>query len=265
MGLGLEVVTGFGTALSATVFTGLTAAAGNSFAVRSTPMGSQIYLLDAWADWQSAGTVRIRSPRLHDNVQGIRLDTVVGDVSPLLPLGALQMLLSQDTLVVEGISAAVAGDIETLSFLIWYADLPGVDARLVNWSDIRGRISHIVNVENTLALGTAGGYSGEEALNAEFDLLKRNTDYAVLGYEVDTECATVRWRGADTGNLGVGGPGEPALRERTRRWFIQLAEYTGLPCIPVFNAANVPGVLVDGAQDENGTDVTVTTILAELG
>jgi hypothetical protein len=32
----------------------------------------------------------------------------------------------------------------------------------------------------------------------------------------------------------------------------------------VFNSANRAGVLIDGAQDENGTDVTVTTLLALL-
>jgi len=34
--------------------------------------------------------------------------------------------------------------------------------------------------------------------------------------------------------------------------------------IPVFNSANKAGILIDGAQDENGADVTVQSIFAEL-
>jgi hypothetical protein len=50
----------------------------------------------------------------------------------------------------------------------------------------------------------------------------------------------------------------------TARWFVDLARMTGVPAIPVFNSANQPGLLVDGLQDENGTDVTLTSILAQL-
>jgi hypothetical protein len=149
--------------------------------------------------------------------------------------------------------------------LIYYADMPGISARLHTWDEVAPRVRHIVAVENTLATGTAGGYSGEEAIDAEFDLLKANTDYALLGYLVDTECAAVRWRGSDVGNLGVGGPGEPAIRFITKDWFILLSQVFGLPLIPVFNAANKSGILIDAVQDEVGTDVTVTSFLAEIG
>jgi hypothetical protein len=125
-------------------------------------------------------------------------------------------------------------------------------------------MKHLVTVNNTLALGTAGGYSGEEALNAETDLLKNNTDYALLGYLVDVQCAAVRIRGADTGNLGVGGPGDRLGRHYTSDWFVRLSMATGLPCIPVFNAANRAGILVDGVQNQGGADPTVTWIFAEL-
>jgi hypothetical protein len=37
-----------------------------------------------------------------------------------------------------------------------------------------------------------------------------------------------------------------------------------MPLIPVFNSANKGGILIDAAQDENGTDVTVNSIFAEL-
>lgn len=263
MGLGLEVLTGFATAPGATA-TALTMASGNSATIRSADSQADVRLLTAWADVQGAGQFRIRSPRLHDNSQGIRLDTTVSDASPLLPLGLNQRLYPQDALTLDIVGSATAGDIETACLLIYYSNLPGIEARLATWEQIRERIVHTFTVENTLSLGTAGGYSGEEAINAEFDLSKANTDYALIGYLVDTECATVRWRGSDTGNLGVGGPGNETLRHVTGEWFKRLAMMTGLPCIPIFNSANKAGILIDGAQDENGADPTVTSIFAEL-
>ena len=264
MGKALELVTGFVTFPNA-AFVGLGMAAGNTLTIRNAPLDSDVKLLQTWADVQFVGQFRIRSPRLHDNVHGIHLDTFPLSVVPLLPWGFPQKLIPQDTLIAELAAADAAGDIETACLLIYYANLAGIDARLASVEDVARRTVNIVTVENTIALGAAGGYSGEEALNAEEDLLKANTDYALLGYLVDVECACVRWRGADTGNLGVGGPGNPALRAITKDWFVRLSRELSLPLIPVFNSANRAGILIDGAQDENGADTTVTSIFAEIG
>jgi hypothetical protein len=260
----LEIIAGRAVAPGAT-FTALTVNTGNSFTIRDAREGSEILLLQIWDDVQGAGTLRVRSPRFHDNVQGIRLDTVVGDLSPALPWGLPEPMLRQDPLTVEIIGSATAGDVEAVGMLVYYQDLPGSDAELASWEQIAPRIRHIVTVENTIASGTTGDWSGEEAINAEFDLLKANTPYALLGYIVDTEAASIRWRGADTGNYGVGGPGEPALRFLTKDWFVMLSQAYGLPLIPVFNSGNRAGILIDCHQDENGADPTVTSIFAELG
>jgi hypothetical protein len=264
MGRAFELVTAFGTALAA-AGEDLAAAAGNSLTVRNAREGSAIWLLQTWADVQTAGLYRIRSARMHDNVQGIRFDTTVGFPVPLLPWGIKQKLFPQDVLTLTIGAADTAGDIETAAMLIYYEDLPGTDARLMSAADVMARAVHIFTVENTLALGAAGGYSGEEAINAEFDLFKANVDYALVGYVVDAEAACVRWRGADSGNLGVGGPAEPDLREETAEWFLRLSRLYGLPLVPVFNAGNKDGILIDGAQDEVATDITVNSIFAELG
>lgn len=259
----LELLTGFVIA-PGTTLTGLTMAAGNSLTVRNAAEGADVFLLNAWADEQTALIYRIRSPFLHDNVQGIRMRPIASEVDPLLPLSTMQILRAQDTLIAELSGSAAAGDIETACLLLYYSDLPGVEGIFIDEDALRTRMRNILTVENTLTLGTAGGYSGEEAINAEFDLLRANTDYAILGYTVNIECACVRWRGSDWGNLGVGGPGNDLDKDLTRGWFINLSEATGLPLIPVFNSADRANVLVDGAQDENGTDVVLTTILAEL-
>lgn len=258
-----ELLTGYVTA-PGTTLTNLTMASGNSKTIRNAPQGSNIKLISAWNDNQTRGILRIKSPYFPDNVQGIRLIAGASQVLPLLPFEVSQPLTPQDTLEVALSGSATAGDIETACMLVYYEDLPGIAARLISPQDLRSRMVGMISVENTLALGTAGGYSGNEALNAEYDLLKNNTDYAILGYIVSVECACIRYRGTDFGNLGLGGPGNEVETDMTKDWFVRLSQKTGIPLIPVFNSADIGNVIIDGAQDENGTDTTVTTILAQL-
>lgn len=263
MGAVLELVTARTVAAGATL-TAATFNTGNLATIRNADEQRPVAILQCWSDHQAAGTFRIRSPRMHDNVQGIRFGTTIGNVFPLLPWGIPQYVYPQDQLTVEIAGSATAGDIETVGMLVYYDEMPGADAQLKSWDEVSQRIRNFVTVENTLALGTGGDYSGEEAINSEFDLLKADTLYALLGYITDTECAAVRYRGTDTGNYGVGGPGEPELRHVTKDWFVLLSTTFGLPLIPVFNSSNKGGILVDGVQDENGADPKITTLLAEL-
>lgn len=263
MGLAMEVISGRATAPSATL-TALTMAAGNSLTVRNTSLNSDIWLLDMWAFNNAAGIFRVRSPKLHDNVQGIRNRIVANDPVSLFPRGLKQRLTPQDTLIAEISGSAVGGQIEQGQMQIWYADLPGSKARLANWSDIVGRIVNLVNVEIAITTGVGGGYTGQVAINATFDLLQANTDYAILGAMTDTLCATVRVQGPDLGNLGVGIPGYLANRNFVSRYFKDLNLLTGLPCIPIFNAANKNGTLVDVVQNQAAAAVNVTLVCAQL-
>jgi len=263
MGKALEIITGRVVAPSTTL-TALTMSAGDSLTIRNAPIDSEIMLLQAWADNQTSGTLRIRSPRMHDNVEGLRLDVLTSEVKPLLPRRFMQRLIPQDQLTVALSGSATAGDVESAALMVFYADLPGISARMIDAPTLLANMVNLMSVENTLALGTGGGYSGEEAITAEFDQLKANTDYALLGYHVDAECAAVGWRGSDSGNLRVGGPGDELGRDYTGSWFYDLAFWYQMPMIPVFNAANKDAILIDGVQDENGTDVTLTSILAQL-
>lgn len=259
----IEILGGQVTAPSTTL-TALTMFSGNSLTVRNARPDSSVRLLNCWADNQAGGTLRIRSPDLHDNVQGLRLPVVASEPRPLLPGVGKQHLTPQDQLIVELSGSATAGDLEQAFLLLQYDDLPGIEGRFLTFQQFEEMACELVSVENTLALGTAGGWSGEEALNAEYNLLRANTDYAILGYLVSAECGAIRWRGTDFGNLGVGGPGLSDAAELTREWFVWLAQMSGVPTIPVINSANMGAILIDGATDENGTDVTVSTILCML-
>lgn len=262
-GAAMELISGFVTAPGATQ-TALTMATGDTLAVRSFIGDKSIQLLQMWVDSQTAGAVRVRSPRLHDNVQGLRVQTTASDTVPLMPWGRPQRLYTQDVLSVDLSGSATAGDIETWVGLLYYEDLPGIAGRFLTPEQVMKRGVNVVYVENTLALLTAGGWSGAEAINAEYDLLKANTEYALIGYHTNVECAAIAWRGADTGNMRVGGPGNETLRHVTAEWFMRLSKGYGLGLIPVFNGNNKAGILLDGVQDENGADPLVNSIFVEL-
>lgn len=261
----LELVAAQGTAINTTI-AALTPVTGDTLTVRNTGSGNTpARLLQIWADVQLAGTLRVRSPRFHDNVQGIRIDTIASDPTPLLPWGFSQNIYPNDVLAVELAGSSTAGDIEYVCLLNYYAELPGVNGQFVTPDAIMNRIVNLFTVENTIATGTGGGWTGAEAINAEFDQWHAGSMYGLLGYTVDAECAAIAVRGGDTGNLRVGGPGDETQRELTADWFVRLSRAFNLALIPVFRADNKAGILVDALQDENGTDVTVTTYWAELG
>lgn len=263
MGKALEVITGFVTAPGA-VQTVLTMATGNSATVRNASLQSQVGMLAHWATNNAAGIWRIRSPKLHDNVQGIRERVTALNPVNFVPAGDWQRLVPQDNLTLDLSGSAVGGQIEQASLLLYYSDLPGANSRLIGPQELRQRTVNIWTTEVPIAPGAAGGYSGQVAINSTFDQFKANTDYALVGYYVNAQCCTVRFTSPDFANLGVGGPGDNVNRHITGRWFEYLSECLSLPMIPVFNAANKFGTLVDVAQNQAAAAVVVTAVLYEL-
>lgn len=265
MGKAMELLTGYVTGAAGTDFDALTMLAGNSLTLRNAKEGSKIWLLSAWALNQANDTwLRIRSPRLHDNVEGMNFAVEATNCKPLLPMGVKQELISQDTLVVEMQDAGALNDLDYACLLVYYEDLPGVDARFITLAEFEERAKNIIAVRNTLTLDTDGTYDAEEAINAEFDLLKANTDYALIGNHVRDRVPVTRYRGTDTGNLGVGIPGGVGEQWITGAWFLNLARFTGLACIPVINSANKSNFLLDSPATENDVTQEVSTLFAEL-
>src|SRR3954471_24690797 len=134
----LDTVTSGGTAIGATL-AATTILAGDSFTVKNASLSSDVWLLNFWVDAQVAGMVRIHSPKLHDNTDGIRSRTRLNNLEPLLPWGHVERLTPQDTELVELAGSAVAGDIESVVQLIYYADLPGQAARFMTPDQLRQR------------------------------------------------------------------------------------------------------------------------------
>jgi hypothetical protein len=242
----------------------LTMAFTNSSTVRNADLNSIVSLLQTWTFAQNPAIWRIRSPKLHDNVQGLRFRVPSNDNLPLLTPGTWQRLVPQDTLNLDLNTSSGAGLIDLACMLIYYSDLPGNAARLIGPNELDQRTNNVWTTEIDITPGVAGGYSGQVAINSNFDNFKANTDYALVGYSVDVACAAVRFTSPDFSNLGVGGPGIVGSRHVTQKWFHHLSEELGIPLIPVFNAANKFGTLVDVAQSQTGNAVRVVANLYEL-
>lgn len=269
MGRGLELITSQVTAPGA-VLTAAVANAGNSLQIRSADVKSKVLLIESWAFNQVAGTLRIRSPRLHDNVNGIRTRVPAASVLPKYPGivqgGFGQFLIPQDTLIIEQSGSGVGGQIEENSQLIYYDSLPGISARLIDYPTLIRAGINVATVEASIVTVITGQYGGALALNAaaNFQNLKANTDYALVGGQVDTRCTSVRILGVDFGNLGVGFPGEPSIQDVLSAFFINLSLSMNIPLIPVLNSANAGSTTIDIATNQAGGTMIADIYLVEL-
>jgi hypothetical protein len=257
----LNVITGRVTN-PGTTLTALTMNTGDSTTVKSFPFGSQARILQAWGQTATAGVLRVRSPRLHDVNQGIRLRTSTTVSRPLIPQYTDQVLVPQDVLTFEG--SGGGAEVDVFSILLYYPDLPGISAHLISAQEVESRTVNLAGMEVTVtSSATAGQYGGSTNLNATFDNWKRNVDYAILGVLSDTAGCTIGITGPDTGQTRVGLPMavDPLVGYQ---WFVDLSQNESLPLIPVINAANIGATQIDVATTSVGATVNLSVIVAEL-
>lgn len=252
MGLALGTAAGFVTNASTTLTT-WTNATGDSQAVKSFREGTPAYIINGWALGATLGYFQVYSPRLHDTTRGIRYKLIAANSVPPWQMGLTQLIYPQDVLVVQ--QSGGGSEVDSGCLLQWFSDLPGVDARLVNWESWQNRIEDLVTVETTHTQGTAGDWSGAVALNSGSQLLKANRDYMLLGYASDTNITSVGLRGPDTGNLRNAGPGTTD-RKVTSSWYMDLSTKTKLPCNVIINAANAGATYVD-VQGNTGSGTNI--------
>lgn len=257
----MEVVTGRVLNPGATI-TALTANTNNSFTIRSFPEQSPAYMSGLWAQNATAGVVRVLSPRMHDNVQNIRYRSPAALIRNFLPDDAQQRLYPNDPLTFA--MSGGGAETDSAAFLAYYTDLPGVAARLAMWDQIRPRVKNMLTVEvPVVGPVTAGDWSAGTVITTGFDLLKSDTDYAVLGWQSDTQCLAVALASSDTGNLRVGGPGTTESLE-TRDFFLSLGKALGAPTIPVLNSNNRGSTNAFVALNTAGGTINVGFTLCEL-
>jgi len=240
----------------------LTPNTGGTFTVRNTSLQARCFLDGLWYKGATAGFIRVRSPRLHDNVQGIKYQAVGAAARNLLGDYPRTKLVPQDVLTVEIAGGGAETDLGAL--LLSYEDLPGSNGRWATWDQIQPRIVNFVSNEVSItAAATLGDWSAGTAINATNDLLKANTDYAVIGYVCQNSVAAIALQGPDVGGLKAGGPGSTEVLE-TREWFRRLDIASDLPFIPIISSANKGGTLAFQCDSAAGAANLVDFTLAEL-
>lgn|SRR5487761_11685 len=256
----LQTISGFFTAGAAG--TGVaTPAPGDTFAVPSFSLSAKAYLEQVTASGASTDFVRIRSPRLADANQGLRLFVGTTKNRPLLPWGMDEVLYPSDTPTVEIDETAIA----TGGILVTYGfdDLPGVQPRLAMWSEVQSRIVHVMGCEVDVTSGAIGAWGASAAINSVFDNFEAGADYAWLGYMVNAACSGIALTGKDTGNLKIGGPGDPDP-VFTHDYFVRMAEGSGRPSIPIIAANNKAATVLQNVDIAAATAVKATLLLAQL-
>lgn len=248
-------LTGVGT------FGALAAVTGDTLTVRSLGQGDNARLVGFGRKGATAGSIRLRSPFLHDVSSGIRSRVLAADPSSVIDSDCLQPLRAQDPLTFESTGGAAAEQ-ESGWILTYYGNLQGDSSVYISAAELEQRALELVTLE-TAVTGVAPANWGSTLLSAATGQLKANQWYAVLGYQVDVACTAVALSGPDTGNFKVGGPGI-TTRQFTRRFFHDLADQSGLPVIPCINAQNLGGTTSQIVDSAGATAVNVDWILARL-
>lgn len=268
MGKAIDTITGYVTAAGATA-TALTMATNDSKTIRNFQSGvASARLLDVISFSQGTGFIRIASPGMHDPVNGIRIQHTAANATPQMPKGRFfQTFEPNEVLTMEATGSATAGDIEQHSAVIYYDDLPGISARLIDENTLSMALDNdrgylVVPVSITAA--TTGGYGGSAAINATVDQFIANRDYALLGGITSVGQGVVRIVASEFGNLGVSFPGINTKPNVTGEYFVELSRRTGLATIPVFNSSNKGGIFVTTTNNENAASPVVTLFLALL-
>jgi hypothetical protein len=244
------------------VLTAVTPNTGDVLQIPSFDRSTGGWLENAWAHEATPGVLRIRSPKLHDNVQGLRLIVPEATAKPLLPDEAEQPLVTLDTLTVELSGGAAETDVACLQLYI--PNMDGASQNVALWEQVNPRIRNLLTNEvDCTAPAVIGNWSAGNALNATFDQLHADGMYAVLGYEVSAACAAIAIAGPDTSQLKCGGPGTLDSRV-TRDWFVRQSLQSGRPHIPIIKAPNKGATLVYTLSASAPAAINVGLILAEL-
>jgi hypothetical protein len=207
--------------------------------------------------------VRVRSGRLHDAAQGIRLYAGQQPRRRLVWGGASTQLFSVDNLTVEADATGAGTALVALTY--GFDDLGGTGQRLANWSEIQPRILDISGVEvDVTSSATIGTYGASANLNSSFDNFKAGQDYALLGYEVNTAIGLVSINGPDLSGQDIGMPGD-IDSYATRGYFVEQNLESGRACIPIIAANNKGSTFLKAVDTAASTAVKISLVLARLG
>lgn len=256
----IEILTAAATA-AATTGTAATAVGSDSLVVKNGE--GDIDIIAAWQTNQTAGFSQIVFPTAHDTTRGFRTNVPIGTNTSVIPIGTQMRVRPQETLALTLAATAVGGDVENLTLLMRYKNLPGINARLITAQSTLSRAEKFTTIENSLASTAGPSYGTPETFIQDSDLLQANRDYAILGLTPRTAVHCVYVQTPDGGNVRFGCPG--ILRQEiTSQWFLLLSRIHGEPLVPVFNTGNKNQCFIGVVTDENAGTFVVDVQLALL-
>lgn len=240
----------------------VTPAPGDSVAIPSFDLSAKGYLENVSVKGASIDWVRVRSPRMHDANQGIRMWVGGTQEVPLLPFGYDEVLYPSDVPTVEIDQTAAASGVILLQY--GFSDLPGYSPRFGAPADVAARTIHISGVEVDVTSGAIGNWGNGAAINSSFDNFEAGSDYALLGMVNSVAVGGVSIVGQDTSNARLAVPGSTDPRV-TRDWFVRMSNETGRNYIPIIAANNKGSTMVQCIDSAAATATKVTLVFAQLG
>lgn len=259
MGAALDTL--LGEVTNQTSLTALTMASGDSLSVRSYADTSEARLLAVVAQGATTPQVRIISPRLHDNVDGLTFQAVDTPSVYMLPPEIGQRLYSVDTLVVQATSGAANSS--AVALLNYYKNIQGIDADLRSWADIKPHIINMKIMEVAVTSSATIGAWTDTVITTTENQLKADYVYAVLGFMGSAALAVVGLKGPCTGNLRACAPGAGTTTLLTD-YFIWMGERHGIPMIPCFKSNDRANTYISCAASTASASANVGVVLAQL-
>jgi hypothetical protein len=239
------------------------AVTGDSLFIKNSK--SQGRIVAAWQQNHADGFLQITKPSGHDTTRGFRQVVDGANIMNLFAAGLSLKVEPQELLSLVLSGSAVGGEIESAMLQVLYEDLPGVDARMIDWEVLMARAEMLkLNTIQCSLAGAGAGYTGQELINADSDLLQANRDYAVLGITTDIPVGAVYIFGPDTGYQKCAVPGGVSEADYGRDWFCALSRAQGMPLIPVINSGNKNSTFVGFVQNESNVSPNISISLALL-
>lgn len=259
--MGVAIDTLLGAVTNQVALAPLTMAGGDSLSVRSFANSSEARLISVIAQGASLPQVRVTSPRLHDNVDGLTFQTAETPSEFAMPPEIGQQLYSSDTLVVQATSGGANSSAVALG--VYYKDIGGINADLRSWNDVKPNILNIKVMEVTVTTPATPGTWQDTAVTTTENQLKADYAYAVLGFMQSAALAVVGIKGPCTGNLRVCAPAAGSTYPITD-YFIAMGQRHGLPMIPVFKANDRANTYISAAAAAASVTSNVGVVLAQL-
>lgn len=264
MGLCIDTVLGdvHNALTTAAGLTAATAATGDSFTVRD--FAPQYYAKLESMFLQGSGTrqARIISPRFHDNVTGITIQSAESPTDFPFPQEVGQRLYSSDQLTVS-LDAAASSD-TVVALLNYYQNIDGISANLVSWADIVSKYANMKIAQVAVTSNATIGQWTDTVITTTENQWKADHSYAVLGFLSNAALCVMALKGPATGNLRVGCPGATSTLDISR-YFVEMSNMHNAPHIPVFKANDRANTYVSVAANTASVSANVYMVCVDLG